>query len=185
MSVAKRYCRSLTETLLTGNGAAGSMDAHRKELELLVTVISSDARLKSALYGPAASSRDKSAILVELAKQLKLTGTVVNFLRLLARKSRVSLLPEIVQVFDEVSLEGEGGLVGQVVSADPLDDAELERLSQSFTKKLGRRVKLHVSTDPALMAGLWVRVAGVTYDGSLKAQFDRLRERLTNGEAVR
>jgi len=178
--VAKRYCRALTETLRTGNGAAGSMDKYRDELKSVVDVITSDPRLKAALYSPVASKRDKAAILGEISQKLKVSPHLSSFLSLLARKERVGQLPAVLAVYDQVALEAEGGQVGEVVSAEPLDAKEIERLAQAFTKKLGHRVVLRVSVDPDLMAGIRVRVAGVTYDGTLKAQFGRMRERFMN-----
>jgi F0F1-type ATP synthase delta subunit len=44
---------------------------------------------------------------------------------------------------------------------------------------LGRKVAFRVSTDPSLLAGVRVTVSGVTYDGTLKAQLEQLKDKIS------
>ena len=63
---------------------------------------------------------------------------------------------------------------------DPLKDSDVQGLAQAYEKKLGKRVEFQVSVDPGLLAGLKVTVNGVTYDGTLRSQLDRLKENLSS-----
>jgi F0F1-type ATP synthase delta subunit len=59
----------------------------------------------------------------------------------------------------------------------------IKEITQAFTQKLKRKVDFKVTTQPSLLAGLKVTVNGVTYDGSLLAQLERLKEEFTHGAA--
>ena len=177
MSVAKRYTRALFETLRAGNGSsAASMERYRDELSQVAQAIQGSPEAKVALYGPIVSPKDKAEVVKRVAEKAKVSPIVAQFLVLLARKSRLALLPDVVRVFDEVVAEAEGAILGEVVSADPMADEDVGSLAESFGRKFGKKVRFKVKTDPALLAGMKVTVNGVTYDGSLKAQINRLRE---------
>jgi F-type H+-transporting ATPase subunit delta len=65
-----------------------------------------------------------------------------------------------------------------VTSAQPLDEAERERLRDALAKILDRRVEIKLAVDPALIAGFRARVGSTLYDASLQGQLDRLASRL-------
>jgi F-type H+-transporting ATPase subunit delta len=94
------------------------------------------------------------------------------------------MLPEVRDTFSEVRLNAEGGVTGKLVSAEPMTDADVQSLSAAFTRKLGRKVAFRVSTDPGLLAGVRVTVNGVTYDGTLKAQLEQLRDKISTPSVV-
>ena len=60
---------------------------------------------------------------------------------------------------------------------------DVEALAKAFGKKLNKRVAFHVSTDPSLLAGMKVTVNGVTYDGTLRSQLQKLRDQIKVAEA--
>jgi F-type H+-transporting ATPase subunit delta len=91
------------------------------------------------------------------------------------------MIEEITHAFNEVRLEAEGGILGRVVSADPMAANDLEDLSKAYSQKLGKRVAFSASVDPNLLAGIKVTVNGVTYDGTLRSQLQRLRDQLVLG----
>jgi F-type H+-transporting ATPase subunit delta len=181
MSVAKSYARALFEAAADGKTSAAELDAIERQLEEVVRVVDTSKDARVALMSPATATREKVALITELAKRGQFSKLVSNFIVLLARKERLALIREIQEAFGAVRLEAEGGLLGRVVSADPMGAADLEGLSKAFTRKLGRRVAFRASTDPALLAGVKVTVSGVTYDGTLRTQLQRLRDRLVYG----
>jgi F0F1-type ATP synthase delta subunit len=65
--------------------------------------------------------------------------------------------------------------------ADPLTEAETAELRAMFSKKTGKAIEFDTSVDPTLIAGFKVTVQGKTYDGSLKAQVDKLKNKLVFG----
>lgn len=184
MSVATAYAKALYEAAIEEKATAQVLDQIDKELEVVVDAIASSKEMKAALFGSITNAKEKSAIRGELAKKAGSGDLVIRFLNLLASKSRVVMIERIHREFVNVRLLAEGGIPGVVVAAQRMSDGDVASLAQAFTKKLGKKVKFRVSTDPSLLAGVRVTVAGVTYDGTLKAQLEQLRERFVVGSSI-
>lgn len=181
MSVAKSYAKALFETAREARVSNQEMSALEDQLGEMQKLLEVSKEGRVALLGPATSSKEKSAVVGEFAKRAGFSKLVSQFLALLARKGRLELLSEIRDAFEAVRLEAEGGILGQLVSADPMDSADTEGLARAFEQKLGKRVAFRTSVDPTLLAGMKVTVNGVTYDGTLRSQLQRLRDRLVYG----
>lgn len=184
MSVATSYARALFESAQDKKASAQDIEKLETDLDTVAALVSSSKDLRAVLVGPALSSRQKAELVEKIAPSLKISQLLTQFMVLMARKERLGLLPQIREAFSAVRLEAEGGIAGKVVSAEPLERADLEGLAQAFGKKLGKRISFRTSTDPSLLAGVKVVVNGVTYDGTLKAQLQRLRDRMVYGASA-
>ena len=181
MSVAKPYARALFEAAQAKNATTDDLNLIQSQLVGLVELLKQNQDAEMLLMGPAVSSKDKVAVINEITKRLQFGPLLTNFLTLLAKKERLAILPEVCEVFGTVRLEAEGGIQGKVVSADPIVSADLDGIVQSFSKKLGKKVAFVATVDPNLLAGMKVTINGVTYDGTLRSQLQRLRDQLVQG----
>lgn len=184
MSVAKTYAKTLYETATAQqNGHAPDLAQIEQQLEDFAKMLASSKNLHTALCSPIATAREKAAIVEALSKKAGTSELVTRFLVLLANKERLVALDDIQRAFGDARVQSEGGVIGQMVVADPADSigaTDVESLSRAFTKKLGKKVHFRVSSDPSLLAGMKVTVAGTTYDGTLRAQLQRLRDQLVH-----
>lgn len=176
MSLAKSYAKALYEA-----SNAGEREEIKTQLANVAELVASSKEARAALYSPATSSKEKAGVLQAIGQKAAYPKLLVNFLLLLARKGRLSFLTEISDSFEAVCLEAEGGVLGRLTSAEPIEKSDVDSLAAAFSKRLGRKVAFSVSTDPALLAGMRVTVAGVSYDGTLRSQLDRLREKFMSG----
>jgi F-type H+-transporting ATPase subunit delta len=151
------------------------------QLDAFVDTVNSSAVARKAFLSPVVSTKERIQILDATAQKLGFDKIFGQFLKLLAAKRRLPEIESIRDAFRTARLAAEGGVAGRVVSAEPLAEADLQGLATAFTKKLGRKVAFTVSTDANLLAGMKVTVAGVTYDGSLRAQLQNMRDRLSHG----
>jgi F-type H+-transporting ATPase subunit delta len=71
-----------------------------------------------------------------------------------------------------------GAVAAEAVTAVPLDEAQTRALVETLRRATGKEVELRSRTDAALLGGLVVRMAGRTYDGSVRGRLKSLRERL-------
>lgn len=186
MSVSKAYARALYQATTEGKPEA---EAARLSLEAdtqlanVLECVQTSKELKGVFFAPIVTSKEKGLVITELSKKLGLSGLLKNFLILLANKGRLPLLSKIQEEFVSVRLLAEGGIPGKLVSAEQIEPADVEVLSKAFTKKLGKKVAFQISTDAALLAGVKVTINGVTYDGTLRSQLQKLRDRLVVGIA--
>ena len=182
MSVSRSYARALLEAASDNGLKAADLDQIENELNTFSTTMNGSRDLHTALTSPVVSKGDKAAIADSVSTKLGFSKLTTQFLTMVARKGRGPAIEEIAETFMAVRLESEGATLGTVVSADALKKEDLEELATSFTRKLGKKVVFKSSVDANLLAGLKVTVNGITYDGSLRAQLQTLRDRLVYGK---
>ncbi len=176
MSLSRSYAQALYEAVKETKGASLADAEHA--LTSVADVLRSSAPLTKALFGPVATAKEKEAVMTTLCEKTGATGIARDFLVLLARKDRVSTLAEILKALRSVRLESEGAMLGSVVSAEELSAADLADLERAFGQKYGKKVTFEVHVDPRQLAGLKVTLSGVTYDGTLRSQLQRLKNTL-------
>jgi len=115
-----------------------------------------------------------------LVAQMGASRTLRNFLWVVVDRGRTRLLPEIQIAFDKRLDERRGIVRAEVSSAHELAAQEKAELAAALTKLTGRKVEAQYRLDPALLAGTVVRVGSTIYDGSVRTQLERLRERLAS-----
>ena len=134
-----------------------------------VTVI----KMLKAMTGTA----DKVEFLVKLGgEQLDENGH--NLLKVMAQNERLSVLPQVAELFAQYRDEFMKQVDADITSATELSDAQMADISASLEKRLARKVKLNVSIDKSLVAGVIIRVGDLLIDGSVRGQLDRLSNQL-------
>jgi F-type H+-transporting ATPase subunit delta len=180
MSVANSYANAFYEALCDSQQKDQASKAESK-LAQLASVLKSSAEARVALISPLTTLKEKIAFLDEFAKKYNFSELETRFISLLAKKGRLDILEEIVEAFHTLRLVRDGGVPGLVTAAEPMSDSDIDTLSKVLGKKLGKKVTFRVSTDPSLLAGMKVTVNGVTYDGTLRSQLLKLRDRFVTG----
>jgi F-type H+-transporting ATPase subunit delta len=128
----------------------------------------------SLLSNPQYSTEKRAEIVLALGEKV-LSKEGGNFIKLLASYQRLSVLPEIYTLFEQLRAEVEKTLQVQVKSAVPLDEKNKTQLVVSLTKKLGQPVELACDVDAALLGGFLVSVGDRVIDSSIRGQLEKLR----------
>ena len=108
----------------------------------------------------------------------RLTDEGANLVKLLIQNGRVTLLPEIARLFDELKAEKDRMLKVHVVSAYALKPAQEKQLADALKKKLGREVSITSEKDPELIGGIHIRAGDMVIDGSIRGQLQQLANEL-------
>ena len=103
-----------------------------------------------------------------------------NFLGLLFENRRLSLLPEIAGLYDELRSEAERVVKAKVTSAVILPLVEMGKIEDALRRRFGRDVEIETAIDESLIGGAIIAAGDVVIDGSLKGQLGRLRSALSN-----
>jgi F-type H+-transporting ATPase subunit delta len=69
----------------------------------------------------------------------------------------------------------------EVTTAVPLPPDLVEAVRGALERVTSRQVLVAPHVDPAILGGVVTRIGSTVYDGSVKGQLERLRERLTEG----
>ncbi len=184
MSVASSYAKALLEVAVETSLSVEDVDTIEEEMSSFASTLSQSKEARVALLGAVTSQKEKIFLIDQICQQFKLTPLLAQFLGLLAKKGRLALLREIGGAFHTLRLASEGQIAGELVSAERMNETDVAILGKAFSEKLGKKVVFRLSTDPWLLAGLKVTVNGVTYDGTLRSQLQKLREQLTTGVGV-
>lgn len=125
------------------------------------------APLREALEDPAVDWREKERVLTCLPL-FSDTPELLNFYRLLVRKGRMKLLPEIVEAFKMLDLEAHNTAVCEMRCVRVPDESRQEKLRAALCRLHHRdAVLLNITTDPGLLGGFLLKIDGVTYDHSV------------------
>jgi F-type H+-transporting ATPase subunit delta len=103
-----------------------------------------------------------------------------RFLALLADNRRLSLLPEIAGLYEDLRNEAERVVKAKVTSATALPAAELETIRSALKKRFGREVEVESAVDESLIGGAVIDAGDVVIDGSLKGKLGRLQSALAS-----
>jgi F-type H+-transporting ATPase subunit delta len=129
---------------------------------------------QKAFESPVVTEEEKGRILVAWCDRIGISPVAKRFLSMLARKGRLDSLEQIIKEAEALQIERKGGLIGEVVSAVPLDAAVLSGVIEALSKRLQKQVHLNTRVDPSVIAGMKVTIHGVTYDGTVRAKLDRM-----------
>jgi len=107
-----------------------------------------------------------------------LSNEVANLVSLLAANNRLSCLPEIARLFEELVIRHQGVRQVHVLSAFDLDEAGQKALAKVLEKRLGAQVEMTIETDPSLLGGVEVRNGDLVIDGSVRGKLHKLATEL-------
>jgi F-type H+-transporting ATPase subunit delta len=171
-SIARRYARALMDLVSDDHAAVAG------ELELFASLLRTSPDLAEVLANPGFSLKERRGVLKRLQTLNPLRAPLDRFIGLMVARHRADYLGATAECFRELVDEREGQVRVEVVSAVALDGQALASLEKALVEGLGKRVVLEKRVEPALLAGVQVRVGGLSLDGSLRGQLERLKEKL-------
>jgi F-type H+-transporting ATPase subunit delta len=98
---------------------------------------------------------------------------MLNFLCVLAKRSRVGFLLGITDRYEILADRLKNCRLVGVTLARKKDDAELEQLRQQIKDAVGAEVKLKVCIDPEILGGIIIRQGDLMIDNSVQTILDR------------
>lgn len=107
------------------------------------------------------------------------SNAFVNFLTQLAEQDRLALLPSINERFGLLKAADAKEVHAYVTSAYPLTQVQEQLIEHRLATSLGANVVLHVNVDPALIAGLTIKVGDKVIDDSVRGKLKQLKTQLT------
>jgi F-type H+-transporting ATPase subunit delta len=104
---------------------------------------------------------------------------VVNLGRLLLRRGKTALGPQIREAFQELVDEAKGISHATVTSAVPLTADDVKAVTQKLTTMTGGPVVVDTRVDESILGGLVVRIGDRLIDGSTKSRLVALKQQLS------
>lgn len=172
-AVARRYAQALLEL----GKEAGQVDILENELGRFLSLLEEHKELERILYHPSIVVSEKKAI-VDPILQAGYSPATRSFILLTVERRREAYLADIYQEFVRMANEVRGLVRAEVVSAIELQDEEIDRLKDQLKRMTGKQIQLEKRVDPALMAGLVIRIGDKIIDGSVVGKLRGLKDAL-------
>jgi F-type H+-transporting ATPase subunit delta len=169
-TIARPYAKAIFEYAL-GEKKLAEWSAHLQNLTQ--TVLAPQA--EKFITNPA-TTVDQHIELVQAAIQVKSNenSSLNNFIALLATNKRLTLLPEISALYEIHRAEQEKTLDVDVTSFSELSNAQQQRLIESLSQRLQRKVALKIKIDPSLLGGAIIQAGDLVIDGSVRGKLNKL-----------
>jgi len=143
----------------------------------LVSSVISDAGMATALDNPRLAAAEKESLLLSVVGE-ELNPLGRNFVRVLVEADRITVLPQISMLFEDLRNSAEGVANALIESAFPLSDAQIGELKAALEKRFGKKIETSVTVLPALIGGARVTVGDTVIDGSVQAKLQAMATQL-------
>lgn len=174
---APEVVRRYAATLLEAADETGATAAVQRDVERLLATVGQSDGLTEFLANPLVDSQAQAEALRQLFSG-KVEGLTLNFLRLMAVRSRAPIIGAALGSFLDQVAEREGIIGAEVRSAVALSTEQCQLLQARLEHHSGRKVRLAVQVDSSLRGGAVVRLGDTVFDGSVNTYLARLQARL-------
>jgi F-type H+-transporting ATPase subunit delta len=162
--------------------ASNHLDANAAQQQLrdFSETLADSRELREVLMNPSIGNNQKLKVLDAVAGRIGMIPQVRNFLAVIMDHQRLSELHEILTEYHEIADEQSGLAEAEITSAHPLNDEDRVELEAQVAKVAGTRVRATYRQDATLLGGAVVRIGSTVYDGSLRGQFQQIKQKLVN-----
>lgn len=150
---------------------AQALPSWSQALARLAEVVGSPAA-RDIIGNPALSSDQVARLMTDVVGSLD--SAQQNFVRLLADNERLSVVAEIAALFEGLRNQHEGVLQAEIVSAFPIDEAQIQSIVSTLASKYGRNIKPTVSVDSSLIGGVAIRIGDEVIDASVRGKLAQM-----------
>ena len=176
-AVAHNYAQALAEVA----SETGQTDRIMEELESFEGLLPPGSELERALLNPTVPLQPKRRIIEDIAGRASYSVILVNFILTLLQNTRLEHFAEIVEAYREELDRRKGILRAVVHSSNPLTDEVRRRLEDEMVRRFGgRTIRFDYRLDESLIGGLKIQVGSTVLDGSIRAQLDKIRRRISS-----
>ena len=139
--------------------------------------ISQNDQVKELVGNPVVSAKQLSELLLEIGKK-RFNQEGRNFLTMLAENSRIGILPQISQLFEQLKAQHEGVLEASIVSAFQMNDRQIKKLIADLEHKFKRKIVAKVQVEPELIGGVIVEIGDEIFDASIRGKLEAMANAL-------
>jgi len=171
---AARYARALLDVAL----AEADPQVIEQQLSAVVDLFRGHADLWKVMTNPAVPVTRKQGIVAEMLPKLELSPVLNKLLTMMTGRDRIALLPDLLEAYRIRLMDHQKVVRAQVTSAVALPQDRVQKLKASLGALTGRSVLMTTATDPGMMGGIVTRIGSTVYDGSVRRQLEKMRERI-------
>ncbi len=167
-TIARPYAEALFKAIAPNDAAAVSEQVNA------LAAVAGNEQVRQFADNPKVPPQQVFELITAAAKATFGEGAK-NLLRTVIDNGRLAALPEIAAQFHALVNARSGVSDAMVLSAFPIDAAQLQQVVASLEKRFGRKLKASVAVDPSLIGGIRVAVGDEVLDTSVKARLEQMK----------
>jgi F-type H+-transporting ATPase subunit delta len=172
--VARRYARAVFELAKEQKKVSEVVG----EFRAFADAYAASSDFQAIAVTPNIAEADRQAIIDQIGKRLGASATTSRTVSMLAARQRLSVLPDLVRLLDQLADDHNGVVRASVRAAQPLSEAYLSKLQAKMEEATGKKVTLTFEEDPSLIAGIVTQIGDRFVDGSIRGKLNRFAESL-------
>jgi F-type H+-transporting ATPase subunit delta len=174
VTVARPYAEAVFKLAAQANALPAWSDALAN-----IGGVVADSRVQALISDPNVSAQQLEGLVLGVVGD-KLSGEARNFVQVLVDNGRLDLMPHIRTHFEALKREKEGVLEAKIISALPIDDAQVKQLVAQLEAKYQRKVTAQVETDASLIGGVKIVIGDKVIDATVRGKLDAMAAALTS-----
>ncbi len=155
----------------------GSLEEVYEDLKSLTELLESERKFKVLLETPRIPTREKIALIDDIIGK-SYSQIIVNFIKVLTEKRRVSYIFDIFDAFKQIYVDYHQIILANVVSAEKLSTEQIAKLEAKLSNLSGKKVKVKNIIDESLIGGIRVEADGRIIDGSISSKLHDMKDSL-------
>jgi F-type H+-transporting ATPase subunit delta len=170
-TVAGRYASALFDLA----GEQGYRPEVEQNLVNFQQLLDMSEDLRRLVRSPVFSADEQGRALAAILHKAGIDGLAANFLKLVAKNRRLFAVADMIKAYRALSARARGEVQAEVVSAIPLNDAQVGALKETLKALERKNVQITTRVDSSLLGGLIVKIGSRMYDSSLRTKLESLR----------
>ena len=169
--VAARYASALFELAQD----AREVDAVAAGLDRFDGLVQESPDLQRLIRSPVFTADEQTAAVTTILDRAGIAGLAGNFIRLVASKRRLFVLPDMIRAYRERVAESKGIVRAQVTLAQPPSDTVVSDITSALRDVAKSEIALDIKIDPGLIGGLIVKMGSRMVDASVRSKLNAIR----------
>ena len=178
--VGKRYAEALSGSISDD----GALEKALESLKSINGAMSLEPELARFFEHPSISSDKKNNVLQEICSKLGVEEQVSKMMTLLNERGKTLFLGKIVEYFENVVDRRLNRTRVHIISAHPLNSANIDRLKAALKKILEKTILINTEVDESLIGGIMLRIGDQVADDTIRNRLEILKRTIEKEEVA-
>lgn len=171
----KQYAKALFEVA----GDVQTKTSYLNEMRSVEKILIENEVIVNFFKSVEVSAESKLQILSKaLNSKLGFSENVVNTIKLLIERNKISYFSKIVLAYQDLNDEANGLIRGTVKSAQELDSSQRKSISDKIESVLKKKVILDYELDAKVIGGLKAQVGSYTFDDTFQTHLKKMKDQI-------
>jgi F-type H+-transporting ATPase subunit delta len=169
MTIARPYAKAVFEHATESQKIAEWAQALR-----VLSAVAKDNQINALLREDAISKQEMVELFLLVCKS-SLGKPLFNFIALLVKRKRLTILPEIELLYKKMQLDSENRIEVQFEAPVSLEQNQKEAYQKILEKYFARKVTMACTINKSLLGGFLAKAGNFVIDGSIRGSLTNLK----------